>query len=148
MGIPLNTTEDDNYYVINYKGDKGFFSSNRAGSGGFGNYDIYSVTPGILGEKPVVALLKGTIYGDDKPIEGKIEMTKKTDQQPTVCPSYSNKSSGNYMMALSPNSIYQIKVSADGFEPVEDDIEIGKLDQYMEQKKDFNLYSPAALAAK
>src|SRR6218665_839768 len=69
MGIPLNTTEDDNYYVINYKGDKGFFSSNRAGSGGYGNYDIYSVTPGILGEKPIVALLTGTVYGDDTPIE-------------------------------------------------------------------------------
>src|SRR5574343_549974 len=29
MGIPLNTTEDDRYYVINAKGDKGFFSSDR-----------------------------------------------------------------------------------------------------------------------
>lgn len=148
MGIPLNTTEDDNYYVINFKGDKGFFSSNRAGSGGYGNYDIYSVTPGILGEKPIVALVKGTIYGDEKPVEGKIEIVKKSDTQPMPVFHYANKATGKYLMALSPSSIYHIKVTADGFEPMEEDFEIGALDKYMEQNKDFNLFSAAALAAK
>ncbi len=146
MGIPLNTTEDDNYYVINYKGDKGYFSSNRAGSGGLGYYDIYSVTPGILGDKPIVALLKGTVYGDDKPIEAKIEVTKSSD--PTVCPNYTNKSSGKYLMALSPATNYHIRISAEGYEPVEEDMNIGSLDKYMEQTKDFNLYSPAVMAAR
>ncbi|MEO6305986.1 MAG: hypothetical protein ABIP51_22760, partial [Bacteroidia bacterium] len=46
MGLPLNTTEDDRYYVINSKGDRGYFSSDR--SGGRGKQDIYTVTPGIL----------------------------------------------------------------------------------------------------
>jgi hypothetical protein len=148
MGIPLNTTEDDNYYVINYKGDKGFFSSNRAGSGGYGNYDIYTVTPGILGEKPIVALLKGVVYGDEKPMEGKIEITKKNDAQPTPASYYSNKISGKYLLALSPSSMFHIKVSADGYENLEEDLEIGNLDQYMEKEKDFKLYSAAGLAAK
>ena len=71
MGIPLNTTEDDRYYVINAKGDKGFFSSDRGGAGGKGKQDIYVVTPGILGEKPIIAMLKGTVYGNDIPMEGK-----------------------------------------------------------------------------
>lgn len=148
MGIPLNTTEDDNYYVINFKGDKGFFSSNRSGSGGYGNYDIYSVTPGILGEKPVVALVKGTVYGDEKPVEGKIEIVKKADAPPMPFYNYSNKLTGKYLVALSPRTVYHIKVTADGFEPIEEDLEIGNLDKYMEQNKDFNLYSAAALAAK
>lgn len=141
MGIPLNTTEDDNYYVINSKGDRGFFSSNRAGSGGLGDYDIYTVTPGILGERPVIALLKGVIYGDEKLIEGKIEIVK-TAKNENIGPYYSNKVTGKYLVALSPGSRYHIKVSANGFETFEEDLDIESLNVYMEKNKDFHLYSP------
>ena len=148
MGIPLNTTEDDSYYVINAKGDRGFFSSNRAGSGGFGNYDIYTVTPGILGDKPIVAVLKGAVNGDDKPVEAKIEVTRKEDQQGKSASYYANKSTGKYLMALTPGANYHFKVMAEGFETLEEDFAIGTLDKYMEQSKDFNLYSASVAAAK
>ncbi|MBI2721291.1 MAG: PD40 domain-containing protein [Bacteroidetes bacterium] len=141
MGLPLNTTEDDRYYVINSRGDKGFFSSNRAGSGGLGKQDIYMVTPGILGDKPIIALLKGVVYGDDKPVEAKIEVLKIA-QQENIGPYYSNNISGKYLMALSPGSIYRIKVVAAGFEPLEEDLDIESLNKYMETIKDFYLYSP------
>lgn len=140
MGLPLNTTEDDRYYVINSRGDKGFFSSNRAGSGGKGKQDIYMVTPGILGEKPVIALLKGVVYGDDKPIEAKIEVVKIV-QKETIGPFYSNKNSGKYLMALSPGFVYRLKVVAAGFDPIEEDLDIEGLDKYLENVKDFYLYS-------
>lgn len=141
MGLPLNTTEDDRYYVINSRGDKGFFSSNRSGSGGKGKQDIYIVTPGILGERPVIALLKGVVYGDDKPIEAKIEVLK-ISQKEYIGPFYSNKTNGKYLMALSPGFIYRIKVVAEGFDPVEEDLDIEGLNKYMENNKDFYLYSP------
>jgi len=141
MGIPLNTTEDDNYYVINSKGDRGFFSSNRAGSGGLGNFDIYSVTPGILGEKPIIALIKGVVYGNDKPVEAKIEVVK-TALSLNIGPYYSNQASGKFLFALSPGSIYHVKVSAEGYDSVEEDLDIGALNSYMEKNKDFYLYSP------
>ncbi len=137
MGLPLNTTEDDRYYVINSRGDKGYFSSNRVG--GFGGQDIYSVAPGILGDKPVIALLKGVVYGDDKPIEAKIEVIK-TAQKEAIGPFESNKENGKYLMALSPGFIYRIKVNAEGFEPVEEDLDIENLNKYMETNKDFYLY--------
>ncbi|MCE3259119.1 MAG: outer membrane protein [Bacteroidetes bacterium] len=141
MGLPLNTTEDDRYYVINSRGDKGFFSSNRAGSGGLGKQDIYMVTPGILGDKPVIALLKGVVYGDDKPVEAKIEVLKIV-QKESIGPFYSNNTSGKYLMALSPGFVYRIKVVANGFDPVEEDLDIESLNKYMETNKDFYLYSP------
>jgi hypothetical protein len=140
MGLPLNTTEDDRYYVINSRGDKGFFSSDRAGSGGKGKQDIYMVTPGILGEKPVIALLKGVVYGDDKPIEAKIEVNKIVEKE-HIGPFYSNKNSGRYLMALSPGFVYRIKVVAQGYDPIEEDLDIAGLDKYMETIKDFYLYS-------
>jgi tetratricopeptide (TPR) repeat protein len=144
MGLPLNTTEDDRYYVINSRGDKGFFSSNRSGSGGKGKQDIYMVTPGILGEKPVIALLKGTVYGDNMPIEAKIEVLKIT-QKENIGPFYSNKANGKYLMALSPGFIYRIKVVAIGFDPLEEDLDIESLNNYMESNKDFYLYSPGTV---
>jgi tetratricopeptide (TPR) repeat protein len=141
MGIPLNTTEDDRYYVINAKGDKGFFSSDRGGAGGKGKQDIYVVTPGILGEKPVIAMLKGTVYGDDKPMEGKIEVYKVATMA-LIGPYYSNKSSGKYLLALSPGFKYKIKCSANGYDPIEEELDIENLDKFLEVKKDFYLYSP------
>ncbi len=146
MGIPLNTTEDDRYYVINSKGDKGYFSSDRAGSGAFGEQDIYMVTPGILGEKPVVALIKGTVYGDDRPMEAKIEVTK-TAQKENIGPFMANNKTGKYLMALSPGYVYRIKVTAEGYDYIEEDLDIENLGGYMEQSKDFYLYTPAYAAA-
>lgn len=146
MGIPLNTTEDDSYYVINSKGDKGYFSSNRTGSGGLGEQDIYMVTPGILGEKPIVALIKGTVYGDDRPIEAKIEVIK-TAQKENIGPFYANNKTGKYLMALSPGFVYRIKVSAEGYDYIEEDLDIETLSGYLEQSKDFYMYTPAYAAA-
>ena len=43
-------------------------------------------------------------------------------------------------MAISPGSTYRVKVGAEGFESVTEDIDIEKLDKYLEIKKDFYLY--------
>ncbi len=141
MGIPLNTTEDDRYYVINAKGDKGFFSSNRGGAGGKGKQDIYVVTPGILGEKPIIAMLKGIVYGNDVPMEGKIEVFKVVTST-LIGPYYSNKVSGKYLLALSPGYVYKVKCSATGYDPIEEELDIENLDKFLEIKKDFYLYTP------
>ena len=143
MGIPLNTTEDDRYYVINAKGDRGYFSSNRGGAGGKGLQDIYTVEPGILGEKPILALLKGKVFADDKPIEAKISVKKKSTDE-AIGPYYANSKTGKYLMALSPGNGYKITItiSAPGFEPIEEELDIEKLEKYVEIRKDFYLYSP------
>lgn len=146
MGIPLNTTEDDRYYVINSKGDKGYFSSDRDGAGALGYQDIYMVTPGILGEKPVVALIKGTVYGDDRPIEAKIEVIK-TAQKEMIGPFTANNKTGKYLMALSPGYVYRIKVSAEGYDYIEEDLDVENIGGYLEQSKDFFLYTQAYAAA-
>jgi outer membrane biosynthesis protein TonB len=146
MGIPLNTTEDDSYYVINSKGDKGYFSSDRNGNGALGQQDIYMVTPGILGEKPIVALIKGTVYGDDRPIEAKIEVVK-TAQKQNIGPFTSNNKTGKYLMALSPGFVYRIKVTAEGYDFIEEDLDIESLSGYLEQSKDFYMYTQAYAAA-
>ena len=142
MGIPLNTTEDDRYYVINAQGDRGYFSSNRGGSGGKGGQDIYMVEPGILGDRPILALLKGNVYADDKPIEAKIEVTKKSNNE-SIGPYYANSKTGKYLMALSPGNGYKIRIviKVPGFEPIEEELDVEKLTKFVEIKKDFYVYS-------
>jgi hypothetical protein len=167
MGLPLNSTEDDRYYVINSKGDRGYFSSNRSSSGGKGKNDIYTVEPGILGKKPVIALLKGTVYGNDQPLEAKIEIIRSikkeqfskeelemlsnneigTDGKLVIGTYYSNSSTGKYLTTLNPGAIYRIKVSADKYESVEEDVDIVNLQEYMETTKDFYLVSTQTVVA-
>jgi outer membrane biosynthesis protein TonB len=142
MGIPVNTTEEDRYYVINPKGDRGYFSSTRTGAGGLGGQDIYMVTPGILGQKPIVAMIKGTIYGDDKAMEGHVVITAKATGE-AIATYTSNGSTGKYLASLTPGRVYHLAVSADGFQGVEEDIDLQNLDNYLEQNKDFFLYSQA-----
>lgn len=147
MGIPLNTTEDDRYYVINAKGDRGYFSSNRGGTGGKGGQDIYTVEPGILGEKPILALLKGNVYANDKPIEAKIEIIKKGTNE-IIGPYYANSKTGKYLTALAPGNGYKVRIIAEGFEPIEEEIDIEKLQKFVEIKKDFYVYSNDYVARK
>lgn len=167
MGLPLNTTEDDRYYVINSKGDRGYFSSNRASSSGKGKNDIYTVTPGILGEKPVIALLKGTVYANDQPIEAKIEIIRTLKQEQftkeeleilsrneissdgrlVIGTYYSNSSTGKYLTTVNPGAVYKVKVSADKYESVEEDLDVEKLTEYKEIIRDFYLVSTQTAVA-
>jgi len=167
MGLPLNTTEDDRYYVINSKGDRGYFSSNRASSNGKGKNDIYTVTPGILGEKPIIALLKGTVYANDQPIEARIEIIRvipkdqftkeeleilsqneiSTDGRLVLGTYYSNSSTGKYLTTINPGAVYKVRVSADKYESAEEDVDVEKITEYKEIVRDFYLVSTQTAVA-
>ncbi|MBC7862374.1 MAG: PD40 domain-containing protein [Bacteroidia bacterium] len=140
MGYPLNTTDDDIYYVITAKGDKGYFSSTRTGKGEKGSHDIYKVVPGILGEKPVLALLKGVVYGNDVPMEAEFQIVKLSNNE-IIGPFHSNKKSGRYLVALSPNEKYTIKVRATDKEypAYEEPLDVAHLTKYVELVRDFHL---------
>ncbi len=138
MGYPLNTTDDDRYYVITAKGDRGYFSSNRNSIGGTGNQDIYTVTPGIIGERPVLAMVLGYVYGNDEPIEAKLEVVKKSTGE-IIGPFSSNKKTGKYLVALSPGENYTFKIKAETFPDYQEDLDIAKLTKFIEIHKDFHL---------
>jgi hypothetical protein len=72
-----------------------------------------------LGEKPILALLKGSVYVDDKPTEAKIEVTKKETNE-LIGPYYANSKTGKYLMAISPGSGYKIKITVAGMDPIEE----------------------------
>ncbi|MGZ3863983.1 MAG: tetratricopeptide repeat protein [Bacteroidia bacterium] len=138
MGYPLNTTDDDRFYVINADGDRGYFSSNRITNGGNGTSDIFTVTPGILGEKPVLAMVLGNIYGNGKPISAQIDVTRKSNGQ-KIGPFGSNTKTGKYLLALSPGDQYVFNVRAKDYPEQTEELNIEKLTKFVEIRKDFRL---------
>ncbi len=136
MGYPLNTTDDDIYYVINAKGDKGYFSSTRTEKGAQGSLDIYEVSPGIIGERPVLAMLKGVVYGNGVPTEAEFVIVKRRTGE-KIGPFHSNKKTGRYLVALSPGEDYDIKVKAKGYPDIEENLNVQAIKKFKEIKKDF-----------
>jgi WD40-like Beta Propeller Repeat len=148
MGYPLNTTSDDGFYVINAKGDKGYFSSNRESAEAKGESDLYSVAPGLIGEKPVLVLLKGVVYGNcNSIIAAKIAVTKKSINE-AIGPFNSNAMTGKYLMALSPGQTYQFSVSAPGYNQVSEELNLTDLKKFVELKKNFYLFNDKATTRK
>jgi len=138
MGYPLNTTDDDRYYVITAKGDRGYFSSDRNSKQNGGHQDIYTVTPGVVGERPVLAMVIGNIYGNDIPVEASVEIVKKSSGE-VIGPFHSNKTTGKYLVALSPGENYTFKIKAETFDAYQEDFDIARLSKFVEIRKDFHL---------
>jgi hypothetical protein len=138
MGYPLNTTDDDRFYVMNANGQRGYFSSNRVSNGGNGSSDIFSVTPGIIGEKPILAMVLGYIYGNDTALSAQIEVTKKSNGE-KIGPFTSNIKTGKYLVALSPGENYTFHIRSKTFGEVTEDLDIAKLTKFVELRKDFHI---------
>ena len=105
IGPPVNTTNDDNFYVISQNGERAYFSSLR--KGGLGGQDIYFVEPGIIGDKPVQALLNGIIQKDGLPIEITIKVTNNLSNE--IFGTYNSDSvTGKYLIAIPPGGKYRL----------------------------------------
>jgi len=138
MGLPLNTTDDDRYFVLNAKGDMGFFSSNRDSKEKL-NQDIFSYTTNFETEKPILALINGTVFGNDLPIESTIEIIRKKTKS-TIGPFHSNAKTGNYLVTLSHDETYSFIIKAEGYADYKEDFIVPHLNFFTDVKKDFHLY--------
>ncbi len=137
IGYPINTPGNDIYYVISADGERGYFSSNRAD--GFGEQDIYTVTPGAVGAKPILALVLGQVALDDQPVEANITLTDVVTNKESHFKS--NASTGKYMIAVTPGNKYKIAIEVEGHDPQIDYINVQSLNSYVKVKHDFKLYS-------
>ncbi len=114
LGCPVNTVDDDIFFVLNTDASIGYLSSER--EGGFGSQDIYSVYFPINN----IPLNAYTIHVFDE--SGKIinnvgilltDMTKKT-----IYGVYkSNQNTGKILVISPPEVSYLITIQAEGYEP-------------------------------
>lgn len=115
IGKPVNTPNDDKFYMVTADSKKGYYSSMMPG--GYGEQDIYCITPGIP-EKPVrVVQVSGNITYNNKPVGGKLEV--KNISKPEVKPLiyYSNSGNGKFLANLAANEEYELKFTYKNLEP-------------------------------
>ncbi len=145
LGYPLNTTEDERYYVLTASGEFGYFSSDRAG--GAGGQDIYTVSPGFQGERPVLALVVGTVMVNDKPADSRVRVTNVTTGQEQGLYN-SNSASGKYLIALTPGNEYKVAIEVDGLDPHIEYVNVKSIETFVQVTDDVKMYSPGNPNAK
>lgn len=114
MGYPINTRDDDIFFVLNTDATTGYFSSERPG--GMGSQDIYKVrfSPDPL---PLNVYAARVMDENNNPIK-KAEITVTDLSTKSIYGTYkSNESSGKIVIVSEPNKEYQIIVKALGYEP-------------------------------
>ena len=144
LGWPINTPDDDVFFVTSASGRHGYYSSDRPG--GLGGKDIYQITflgpekPPVLSEEspllasrlaplaqpplapPVavataqVTILKGTVTdaATRQPLEATIELVDNASSQ-VIASFHSNATSGKYLVSLPSGTNYGIVVRQEGY---------------------------------
>lgn len=139
VGYPINSPDDDRYYVLNANSTKGYFSSNR--KGGFGQQDLYTITPGIPGAKPMVELTIGTVSADGKP--AKAEITVSNAKTGKVKGQYHcDGGSGDYIVGFAPGITYKIVTKIEGAPPHVEYLNLDSMKSALTMEQDVHLYSP------
>ena len=168
IGYPINTVDDDVFFVVTANPRYAYFSSTR--EGGFGGQDIYKVT--FLGAEKILAvgtedyliassnttieqkvkqeevevkkvrltIMKGTVTDalSKGPITATIKLIDIASGE-TVNTIQTNSGTGAYMVSFPSGSTYKFVVSATDYASYEEVIEIPETAAYQEVTKDFVL---------
>jgi outer membrane protein OmpA-like peptidoglycan-associated protein len=168
MGYPVNTPDDDVFFVISASGKHGYYASFN--SNGYGEKDIYMIT--FLGlEKPMVmnnednllasltapvketvmaptvqikeaqlTILKGVITDDltKKPLEATIEIIDNLKNE-VIASFTSNSSTGKYLVSLPAGRNYGIAVKKENYLFHSENFDIPNTAAYQEVVKDVAL---------
>lgn len=147
MGYPINTTDDDIFYVTSPDGKRAYFSS--AKEGGYGDNDIYQITMPQFRET-FLALFKGQIIpapGDELPEGISIIVTDKQSNEMvgTYRPRPIN---GTFTTILPPGKEYHFSYQTeDGTEFYAEDVFVSNDMAYQEIRREIGL-EPVTLTGK
>lgn len=135
VGYPINTPDDDIYYVLSANGKTGYYASGK--KGGSGLKDIYLVDPGYVGKKPAAYLVKGKITLDGKPVEAKIEVVVTSKNNKPFTEKKSNGSTGNYLVPLPAGFAFKLTYKYMNFPDRTLEVDATAITDYTE--KEFNI---------
>ena len=172
LGYPINTPDDDVFFVLSASGKHGYFSSFRPD--GYGEKDLYLIT--FLGsEKPLalntednliasiaepvreiiiepvvevttakITILKGVVTdaSNQQPLEADIELVDNQKNE-VIATFKSNSKSGKYLISLPSGKNYGIAVKATGYLFHSENFDIPAVADYQEITKDVQLKNVA-----
>lgn len=142
LKAPINTPDDDIFYVQSADGKRGYFSSFR--KGGYGEKDIYIINY-ETSQTEALTLLKGylTFDGNTDKIPSDVHIIVTDMETGLVVQDVKpNAVTGKYILILTPGKegkTYVISYEAEGFQPVSETIEIPASSSYQEIEKELLL---------
>lgn len=137
LGYPINTPDDDRYFILSIDGNRGYYASGK--SGGFGLHDIYVVDMPDDFIEPNVLMVKGITTLDDKPVETQVQIEMSDDNNIILHRSFSsNASLGNYLVNLEPGHDYKFIYKLKGFPDQTRTLNAKTLTGYTEKVFDIN----------
>lgn len=121
IGYPINTTDDDVFYVPTKDEKHAYYSS--AKEGGLGDQDIYKLS--IIAPKKLVAHVKGIIFDEIsyKPVAAKLEITE-TKTNDVIASFTSDELNGDYYVSLPTGKTYKLMVTAEKYLPYTETFDI------------------------
>ncbi|MBW8050684.1 MAG: OmpA family protein [Cytophagales bacterium] len=136
LGYPINTTDDDIYFVLSASGKKGYYASFR--NEGEGEKDIYVINF----EKPTkkLTLLTGIISDDSthELLEANIQVIDN-DSNKVIEELFSNAETGKYLITLPSGRNYGINVTKEDYLFHSENFDIAVEKDYQEIEKNITL---------
>ena len=137
LGGKINSTFDDDFYVIPAKGDFIYFSSNRSG---FGNKDIFrTCLPSELRPKPV-SLVSGRVYNrkDNKAVPATVYY-EDLETGKVLGSVRTNTQTGEYQIILVVGKKYGYYAIADKFLSQSENMDLVNLVEYKKESQNLTL---------
>lgn len=137
VGFPVNSPDDDVFYVVSPDKTKAYYSSYK--EGGVGEKDNYMITFLDQKQEPLT-LLKGEVKDDAGKVPKNIVITVTDNETGNLVGVYrTNSKTGQYVMILTPGKNYNLVYEAEGFMFYSENRDIPKTTNYYE------IYRPVLL---
>ncbi|MCW3105375.1 MAG: hypothetical protein JWO09_3815 [Bacteroidetes bacterium] len=113
LGYPINTRDDDVFFVLNADATTGYFSSER--EGGYGSQDLYKV---VFSPDPLpLNVYNARVLDENNNVIRQAELTMVDLSAKTVYGIYKSNDKGKIIIISEPNKEYQVIIKAVGYEP-------------------------------
>ncbi len=145
VGYPINTTDDDIFYVVSPDSRNAYFSSFR--EGGLGEKDNYMTTFLDCKETPLT-MMKGVVNDEsDKPAQN-VTITVTDNETEQVVGIYNtNNKTGKFLYILTSGKNYNITYHAEGHLFYSENMEVSEKTNYCELKRAVSL-NPIVVGSK
>jgi outer membrane protein OmpA-like peptidoglycan-associated protein len=113
LGYPINTHKDEEFLIVNAKGNLAYFSSNREGSRG---KDIYNFELYDEAQPFQVTYVKGKVFDavTNEKLKAKFELID-LETSKLVMEAFSHNKTGEFLVCLPVNKNYALNVSKTGY---------------------------------
>jgi outer membrane protein OmpA-like peptidoglycan-associated protein/tetratricopeptide (TPR) repeat protein len=136
LGFPVNTADDDLFFVWHSDGSHGYFSSNRPG--GFGGHDLYEIHR--PDKKHDNLAIGGYVldHSTGAPLEAALVLKDKENAILSV--SYSDPKTGRYAIPVAANQEVTLHIEAEGYSTEETTVQLAESWFFYQEEKDIELH--------